>query len=59
VSASDAERPGDVPLDASDCRQLFSLTDWRPARSVRDVLADLGEWIADNEDDLRRINECP
>jgi CDP-paratose 2-epimerase len=59
VSASSTERPGDVPLYASDCRQLFSLTDWRPTRTVHDVLADLGEWIAHNEDDLRRLDECP
>jgi CDP-paratose 2-epimerase len=39
-------RPGDVPIYLSDCERLFTLSDWRPARSARQVLADIHAWIA-------------
>jgi CDP-paratose 2-epimerase len=56
VTASSADRPGDIPLYVSDCRHLFSLCDWRPRRDVNDVLRDLHDWIVRNEDDLRRMH---
>jgi CDP-paratose 2-epimerase len=46
-------RPGDVPVYLSDCRRLHSLTSWRPRRGPRDVLADLLDWSAAHEDELR------
>jgi CDP-paratose 2-epimerase len=46
-------RPGDVPVYLSDCRHLHSLTSWRPRRTPRDVLADLLDWSAAREDELR------
>ncbi len=46
-------RPGDVPVYLSDCRQLGSITSWRPSRGPRDVLADLLDWSAEHEDELR------
>jgi CDP-paratose 2-epimerase len=50
---SEAEtRPGDVPVYVSDCTTLFEATDWRPARSAADTLADIAAWIADDEDRL-------
>lgn len=39
-------RAGDVPIYLSDCSRLFALTDWRPRRGARDILADIYEWIA-------------
>jgi CDP-paratose 2-epimerase len=39
-------RAGDVPIYLSDCAKLFSLSNWRPRRSVEQVLADIHEWIA-------------
>ncbi len=51
---SEAEtRPGDVPIYLSDCGRLHSLTSWRPRRTPRDVLADLLDWSAAHEDELR------
>ena len=51
---SEAEtRPGDVPVYLSDCARLHSLTSWRPRRGPRDVLADLLDWSAAHEDELR------
>jgi CDP-paratose 2-epimerase len=46
-------RPGDVPVYLGDCEHLYSLTSWRPRRGPRDVLADLLEWSAAHEDELR------
>jgi CDP-paratose 2-epimerase len=51
---SEAEtRPGDVPIYLSDCSRLHSITSWRPRRGPRDVLADLLDWSAAHEDELR------
>jgi CDP-paratose 2-epimerase len=46
-------RTGDVPIYLSDCSRLHSLTSWRPRRSPREVLADLLDWSAAHEDELR------
>jgi CDP-paratose 2-epimerase len=46
-------RPGDVPVYLSDCSRLHSLTSWRPKRGPRDVLADLLDWSASHEAELR------
>jgi len=49
VEASSEVRPGDLPIYVSDCERLFSLTDWRPRRDPRRILADIDAWITDNE----------
>jgi CDP-paratose 2-epimerase len=54
IRSTPQTRPGDVPLYISDCRTLDSLTESRPRRSVRDVLADIHRWIRDNERALER-----
>jgi CDP-paratose 2-epimerase len=46
-------RPGDVPVYLSDCARLRSLTSWRPRRGPREILADILEWSAENEEALR------
>jgi CDP-paratose 2-epimerase len=46
-------RPGDVPVYLSDCSHLHSLTEWRPRRGPHDVLANLLDWSAAHEDELR------
>ena len=43
-------RPGDVPLYASDCRELFARTAWRPTRGPRTILEDTLAWIEANEE---------
>ena len=53
VLDSGEARPGDVRIYLSDCRRLFERTDWRPARSARQVLEDTHHWIVDNEDAVR------
>jgi CDP-paratose 2-epimerase len=59
VEGSSDDRPGDIPLYVTDCRLLFARTDWRPARSVHDLLGDIYNWIVENERDLERINAWP
>jgi CDP-paratose 2-epimerase len=54
IEASADDRPGDVRVYISDCRRLFELTDWRPRRPAREILADTLDWIAANEHALRR-----
>lgn len=46
------DRPGDVPLYLSDCARLFAHTDWRPRRDARTTLAEMHEWITENERQL-------
>ncbi len=43
-------RAGDVPVYLSDCGKLFGLDEWRPRRSAEQVLADIHEWIAADEE---------
>jgi CDP-paratose 2-epimerase len=47
-------RAGDVPIYLSDCERLFSLDEWRPRRSAEQVLADIHEWIAADEERIAR-----
>ncbi|MGN6217811.1 MAG: NAD-dependent epimerase/dehydratase family protein [Solirubrobacterales bacterium] len=43
-------RQGDVPIYLSDCTRLFGLDEWRPRRSAEQVLADIHEWVAADEE---------
>ena len=54
VTAAPETRPGDVPVYISDCRRLHGLTEWRPRRGARDVLADIHAWVRDHESALAR-----
>jgi CDP-paratose 2-epimerase len=49
VEASERTRPGDVPIYISDCSRLTSHTDWRRMRGPGGILADIFEWIRENE----------
>jgi CDP-paratose 2-epimerase len=42
-------RAGDVPIYLSDCEKVFGLDEWRPQRSAEQVLADIHEWVAADE----------
>ena len=52
VQRSVETRPGDVPLYVSDCTRLFGLTDWRPRRTPREILADIDAWVREHETQL-------
>jgi len=49
ITPASEDRPGDVPLYLSDCSRLFEATDWRPARSPREVLTEILAWAEENE----------
>ncbi len=50
-------RQGDVPIYLSDCARLFELDEWRPRRSAEQVLADIHEWIASDEERIAEALE--
>jgi len=50
IAPVEETRAGDVPIYLSDCTRLFSLDEWRPRRSAEQVLTDIHEWIAADED---------
>ncbi|HEY5815310.1 MAG TPA: NAD-dependent epimerase/dehydratase family protein [Solirubrobacterales bacterium] len=50
IEAVAETRAGDVPIYISDCARLFGLDEWRPRRSAEQVLADIHEWIAGDEE---------
>ncbi|HEX8122956.1 MAG TPA: NAD-dependent epimerase/dehydratase family protein [Solirubrobacteraceae bacterium] len=53
VGAANEDRPGDLRIYVSDCTRLFGMTDWRPRRDARTILADTLDWIAEHEDAVR------
>jgi CDP-paratose 2-epimerase len=53
IESSPDTRPGDVRIYLSDCTRLGGHTDWRPTRSARDVLADIFDWVHENERAVR------
>jgi CDP-paratose 2-epimerase len=57
IGSSEATRPGDVPLYISDCRLVFSHTDWQPRRGTREILSDIFKWVSENEVAVRRALE--
>ena len=54
ISPVQETRQGDVPIYLSDCTRLFGLDEWRPRRSAEQVLADIHEWIAADEERIAR-----
>lgn len=49
VRRTPATRPGDIPIYISDCADVRSRTDWRPQRSIREILEDIFDWVHVNE----------
>jgi CDP-paratose 2-epimerase len=50
VTVTGHQRPGDVRVYLSDTSRLESMTDWRPRRDARTVLADTIEWVQAHRD---------
>jgi CDP-paratose 2-epimerase len=48
-------RHGDVRYFVSDSSRVALRTDWRPLRSVRDIVSDISDWITDNAEHLKPI----
>ena len=49
IDAAEELRPGDVPIYLSDCARLFAMTDWRPRKDPRAILADILNWVRGHE----------
>jgi CDP-paratose 2-epimerase len=50
IESVEETRAGDVPIYLSDCGKLFNLDEWRPRRSAEQVLADIHDWVAADEE---------
>jgi CDP-paratose 2-epimerase len=50
IAPVEETRAGDVPVYISDCSKLFGLDEWRPRRGAEQILADIHEWIAADEE---------
>ena len=48
-------RPSDLRIFIADCAKLYSRTQWRPKRSVRDIVTDTHQWILENEEALKLL----
>lgn len=55
ITSTPETRPGDIPLYISDCQRLFSITKWRPQKTLNDIIADTAKWITDNQSSLRDV----
>jgi CDP-paratose 2-epimerase len=54
VGSVNETRPGDVPVYLSDCAALHARSAWRPRRGPGEILADIHEWICQNEADVKQ-----
>jgi CDP-paratose 2-epimerase len=45
----------DIPLYLSDCRRAGERFAWRPARSVREIVAEIAQWVRRHEAELRPL----
>lgn len=52
IGKTSDDRPGDIPVYISDCALLRQRTDWRPKRDPRTILAEIFDWVKDNESAL-------
>ena len=48
-------RPNDLRIFIADCAKLFSRTDWRPKRTIQDIVADTHAWVQANEAALEKL----
>lgn len=55
IDAIPETRPSDLRIFLGDCSKLHQRSDWRPQRSVRDIIADTHAWISENEDALAAL----
>lgn len=55
IECDPVNRPNDLRLFIADCRLLFARTDWRPRRTVRDIIRDLADWVATYERELAQL----
>jgi CDP-paratose 2-epimerase len=49
------QREGDIRIYVTDNSKLYQTTSWRPAKSVKDTMKEIHEWIKGNEAQLKSI----
>lgn len=55
ISSIPENRPNDLRIFIADCSKLFSRTDWRPKRTIQDIVADTHAWVQANEAALAKL----
>jgi CDP-paratose 2-epimerase len=55
ISSEPATRQADLRLFIADGRRLFARTAWRPRRDVKQVVADIFNWVRAHENELRPL----
>ena len=55
IGSSAQNRPADVRIYIGDCSELFSRTDWRPRRSLRQIVEDVAAWARDERGHLESL----
>lgn len=55
VASDPAPRPFDLRIFIADCSRLFARTDWRPVKTVRDIVTDTHQWVTANETALKQL----
>jgi len=48
-------RTADIRIYVGDCSKLYSITNWRPKRTVENIVTDTFNWLIQNEKDLKNI----
>lgn len=55
IAAEPEDRPADIRIYITDHSRLTEFCGWRPRRGARDTLADIWQWIRQDEDGLRPV----
>jgi CDP-paratose 2-epimerase len=53
ISSNPETRPSDLRIFIGDCSQLFARTNWRPRRTIGDIVKDTATWASRHEKELR------
>jgi len=55
IGSSGENRAADVRIYIGDCGELHSRTNWRPRRSLRQIVEDISGWALDERRRLESI----
>lgn len=55
ISSDENNRPGDIPVFITDNSKFETLSGWKPAYSVKQLLTEVHEWINNDQDFLKAI----
>ena len=55
IGTTPETRPGDVPFYVTDCSKIHSHIEWKPKKSLQDIVLDITGWLRANESSVRKI----